>query len=113
MHTGKFGVSSKLQEVICLLAQDKVFEESEEILEELLGVEMSAKQIQRLSEYYGGQLENAEADYQDYTLKVPMVKHTQNDEPVYITMDGSMVYTREDAWKEMKVGRIYSEKSTS
>ena len=111
MHTGRFGISSKLQEVTCLLAQDRVFEESEEILQTLLGVEMSAKQIQRLSEYYGGQLENAEADYQDYTLKVPMVKHTQNDEPVYITMDGSMVYTREDDWKEMKVGRIYSEKS--
>ena len=26
-------------------------------------------------------------------------------------VDGSMVYTREDQWKEMKVGRIYSENS--
>ena len=31
--------------------------------------------------------------------------------PVYITVDGSMVYTREEGWKEMKVGRIYCENS--
>jgi hypothetical protein len=111
MHTEKFGISSKLQEVLCLLAQDRVFEESEEILQTLLGIEISAKQIQRLSEYYGGQLEEIEVDYQDNILEVPLVEHDKNNEVVYITMDGSMVYTREDGWKEMKVGRIYSEDS--
>ena len=109
MHTERFGISSKLQEVLCLLAQERVFEESEEILQSLLGVEISAKQIQRLSEYYGGELEKLEDDYQNNTLDVPLVDHDRNDELVYVTLDGSMVYTREDGWKEMKVGRIYSE----
>jgi len=111
MHTERFGVSSRLQDVICLLAQDRVFEESEEILQTLLGIEVSAKQIQRLSEYHGGQLEKLEVDYQNNTLEVPLVEHDEKDEAIYITMDGSMVYTREDGWKEMKVGRIYSEDS--
>lgn len=56
-HTKHFGISGKLQEIMCLLAQGYVFQEASEILRELLGVHMSAKQIQRLSEYYGQQLE--------------------------------------------------------
>ena len=41
-----FGISSRLQELLCLLAQGYVFEEAEEILLQLLGIDMSAKQIQ-------------------------------------------------------------------
>ena len=109
MHTDRFGVSPKLQEVIYLLSQDRVFEEAEEILAELLGIEICAKQQQRISEYYGEKLEESEASYQDCSLEVPQVALSSSDESVYVTMDGSMVYTREDGWKEMKVGRIYSE----
>jgi hypothetical protein len=56
-HTKCFGISSKLQEPICLVAQGYVFEQAEELLGELLGVELSAKQIQRVSEHSGEQLE--------------------------------------------------------
>jgi hypothetical protein len=111
MHTDKFCISSKLQEIICLLANNSVFEESEEILQHLLGISMSAKQIQRVSEYYGQKLEELEASYQDKTLEIPLIAPKTSQDPVYITMDGSMVYTREEAWKEMKMGRIYSDRS--
>jgi hypothetical protein len=30
-------------------------------------------------------------------------------EPVYVMMDGSMVFTREEGWKEIKVGRIFNQ----
>ena len=111
MHTGKFGISSKLQEIICLLSQDMVFEEAEEILQTLLGIDICAKQQQRLSEYYGEKLEESEGNYQDGSLEVPLVIPPTGSEPVYTTIDGSMVYTREEGWKEMKVGRIYCETS--
>ena len=111
MHTEKFGISSKLQEIMCLLAQDSVFEEAEEVLQTLLGIAISAKQIQRLSEHYGARLEAFEDNYQDSKLEVPEVEHSKSNEAVYVTLDGSMVYTREENWKEMKVGRIYSESS--
>jgi hypothetical protein len=110
-HTEKFGISSKLQELICLLASNNVFEEAEETFRALLGLDISAKQIQRVSEYHGQGLDELEECYQDATLEVPLVEPITGDTPVYITMDGSMVYTREEAWKEMKLGRIYSEKS--
>ena len=96
--------------MICLLAQDCVFEEAEERFQEFLGIDISAKQIQRTSEYYGGKLEESETNYQEGFQKVPLVS-TEKEEAVYITTDGSMVYTREEAWKEMKLGRVYSASS--
>ena len=77
--------------------------------QDLLGVELSAKQFQRVSEYYGQKLEELEVSYQGEKQEVPVVVPSKSNEPVYITMDGSMVFTREESWKEMKVGRIYSE----
>lgn len=52
-HTEAFGITAKLQEVVCLLGQGHVFEEGEEMLEALLGLDISGKQIQRVSEHYG------------------------------------------------------------
>ena len=96
--------------MMCLTAQDRVFEEAEEVFETFLGLSVSAKQIQRVSEYYGLQLEESEESYQEEFQEVPLISK-EKEEVVYITTDGSMVYTREEAWKEMKVGRIYSESS--
>jgi len=96
--------------MICLVSQDCVFEEGENLLENFLGISLSGKQIQRISEYYGAQLEASEKDYQEEKQAVPLVSD-EREEPVYITTDGSMVCTREEDWKEMKLGRIYSESS--
>ncbi len=111
MHTEAFGISSKLQELMCMLAQDRVFEEAGEILQELLGISIGGKQIQRLSEHYGQKLEAIEENYQQDMSQVPLVVPKTCSEPVYITADGSMVYTLEEGWKEMKLGRIYTESS--
>jgi hypothetical protein len=113
MFTDKFGISSKLQEVLCLLANEHVFEGAEDILYNLLGISISAKQIQRVSEYYGQKLEELEERYQSEVAlpEVPLIESKTSNNPVYVMLDGSMVYSREESWKEMKVGRIYSEKS--
>jgi hypothetical protein len=113
-HTSNFGISAKLQGMMCLLAQDCVFEEAESLFENFLGISISGKQIQRVSEHYGKKLEDREENYQDETQEtqesVPLVFEGDTS-PVYIMVDGSMVFTREEKWKEMKVGRIYSENS--
>ena len=59
-YTSKFGITSKLQEMMCLLAQSNVFEECENLLTDFLGLNVSAKQIQRVSEYHGEELEKSE-----------------------------------------------------
>jgi hypothetical protein len=51
--------------MMCLLGQDCVFEDCEEMFEQFLGIAVSAKQIQRVSEYYGGRLEESEEAYQE------------------------------------------------
>jgi hypothetical protein len=99
-----------LQEVLCLLGQAYVFEESEDILAQLLGITLSAKQIQRVSEHYGQALENEQQQYQQEEQKeAPVLKLKAPQEPVYVMMDGSMVFTREEGWKEMKVGRLFNQ----
>lgn len=104
--TQSYGISSRLQEILCLLGQGYVFEEGEEILQQLLGIEISAKQIQRVSEHYGEVLEE-----QAVKKEPPVLKLKKSEDPVYIMFDGSMVFTREEGWKEMKAGRIFNQSS--
>jgi hypothetical protein len=104
--TSKFGISERLQGILCKLGQSVVFEEGSEILEELLGLNVSSKQIQRVSEYYGIAFEklirsNCEA-------VTPRLEQKDQDDPLYVMVDGSMICTRgEQRWREVKLGRIF------
>jgi hypothetical protein len=106
-HTKHFGISSKLQEILCLLSQGYVFEEAEEMLGELLGIEISAKQIQRLSEHYGQQLEQQSKQQAAAQAQAPVLPLKDKEEVVYAMLDGSMVLSREKGWTEIKVGRLF------
>lgn len=106
-HTKHFGISGKLQEIICLLAQGYVFEEASDILKALLGIHLSAKQIQRVSESYGQQLETQVQQQVQGKQQAPVLPLKTNQEPVYVMLDGSMVFTRQGEWKEMKVARLF------
>ncbi len=105
--TSKFVMSQRIQEILCMLGQSVVFEEGSEILEKLLGLSVSAKQIQRVSEYYGGLFAplikaNSEAVIPQFECK--------GNGFVYIMVDGSMVCMRGDQrWREMKLARIFGE----
>lgn len=107
-HTEHFGISPKLQELICLLGQGYVFEEGEELLAQVLNISISAKQIQRVSEHYGQAIEEQQEEIVKEQTPVPTLNLKDKNDVVYMMMDGSMVYTREDEWKEMKVGRMFA-----
>lgn len=98
-HTHCFGISARLQEIVCLLAQDFVFMQAEEVLRELLGLALSAKQIQRLSEHYGRQLEEQSRAITEDKEPAPVLslKNPQS-EVVYAMLDGSMLLFREKGW---------------
>lgn len=93
------------------MAQGYVFEEAEEILSELLGLSISAKQIQRLSEHYGAALERQMEKQVNEEVPAPVLPLKQKEEAVYVMVDGSMVYSREEGWREMKVGRLFTASS--
>ena len=84
------------------MGQQNVFEEAEQVIERLTGQHVDAKQIERLAHSYGELLEQKQA------VEEPTVV----DERLhYGMMDGGMILTREDAWKEMKLARIFAAKN--
>jgi len=103
---GGFKISAYLQEQMCRMGSKLTFEESEEELNELLSIPTNAKQIERLCHYYGEALNEIDwrAAYSDgIQLRIPFNRQ------LYISMDGSMLLTRdkEQAWKEVKLCRMF------
>lgn len=103
--TSRFGMSQRTQAILCTMGQAMVFEEGSEVLEELLGLNLSAKQIQRVSEYYGEKFNGlVEANC---GAVIPQLGSNAEDS-VYVMVDGSMLCMRgENHWREMKLGRIF------
>lgn len=97
-----FQMSPYLQESVCLVAQSVVFAEGSLLLDKLAGVAVSAKQIERVAHHYGQQLEEASLDErQDCVAQLDSRLH-------YGMMDGGMVLTRQEGWKELKLGRVFA-----
>jgi len=84
-----------------------VFEESSEELELLLGIDMNAKQIERVCHYYGNLLEQIEWQ-EAYSDSIQLKLQFKPEENIYAMLDGSMLLTREVGWKEIKLGRIFT-----
>ncbi|MBD0299279.1 MAG: hypothetical protein ICV82_03170 [Nitrososphaera sp.] len=55
------------------MAQGYVFEEAEELLGALLGIRMSGKQIQRVSEHYGERMEEQIQQQATGEMSVPVL----------------------------------------
>ncbi len=103
--TSGFGISERMRGLMCLVGQSVVYDGACELFGEMMGVEISAPQIQRVCTHYGNAFEplvesNCEA-------VIPRLEGRGGKGPVYVMVDGSMVYTREDQWRELKLGRIF------
>lgn len=97
-----------MQDIMCYSGQQKVFEEASETIQRLLLIEVNAKQIERLCHYYGERIE----DEQRQSIESgadggKLVKDTH-----YVMVDGSMIFTRQEGWKEIKLGRIFAQDSS-
>jgi hypothetical protein len=103
--TSKFGISERMRTLFCLLGQSVVYEQACELFAELMGIEISAPQIQRVCMHYGNAIDplvkaNCEA-------VIPRLEAGKEQDKVYVMVDGSMVYTREEEWRELKLGRLF------
>jgi hypothetical protein len=81
-------------------AQTDSYENCNEALEKYTNIEVSAAQVWRVANAYG---EEAGKTVCGEVTLTPCKK----DEVIYAMADGSMLFTREDGWKEVKVGRIF------
>ena len=101
---GDFNISAYLQEKMCFMGQQQVFDEASESFSLLLGIAVSDKQIERVCHHYGEKLE----EKQQMAIASGENESKKNDRQNYYAMlDGGMILTREEKWKEMKLARIF------
>jgi hypothetical protein len=102
---GGFKISPYMQEQLCRVGTKMVFEEASEEVIQLMGIEVNAKQIERLCHHYGELL--GQIDWkQTYNKQLPL---PLNSHVTYSMMDGSMLLTRQknESWKEVKLCRTF------
>ena len=90
-----------MQELMIFAGQCDCYEKSHEVLQRFLSVSVSAVQVYRVTDLYGQQV-GKEEDFNERSL-TPV----RRDDTLYVETDGSMVFTREEGWKEVKAGRIF------
>ena len=102
-----FFISGFMAETMCYVGQQMVYEEAAESLKILTGTEVNGKQIERVCHHYGQKIEEGE---QSISARYRRKQYAQ-DKHYYVMMDGGMLLTREDGWKEMKLCRIFAHDS--
>lgn len=103
-----FGMSPYLQELVVFTGQNQVYAEASEQLAKSNLLEISAKQIERITNTYGLLAEDNACAEQESILQSQYTLEEQKT--LYCMMDGSMVLSREEDWKEVKLCRLFSEK---
>jgi len=104
-NKNSFKITAKLQEEICLMGQAVVYREASELMEKLFDLHLSDQQIRRVCVHYGEVLDKAIKANIEHMI--PQVEDTKTEDPTYIMMDGSMLFTRTGEWKELKLARIF------
>jgi hypothetical protein len=89
-----------MQELMVYAGQLDSYEKCNEIIREFINIEVSTTQVYRLTDRYGKEVENE-------VNKEPALTPLKKDEVLYVQADGSMLLTREEGWKEVKVGRLF------
>lgn len=91
-----FGISEKLQELMCLMGQSQVFADGEALFSEMMGISVCGKQIQHVSDYYGQRIEETEAKSIKEGVPAPLVGNEK--EITYVMPDGSMYAPRQNQY---------------
>ena len=104
-------LSPRFTEIVCMEGKDIPFHMACDKIKRNFAVEVSADTIRRAVEFIGTQeFEKAgkELSGQDYLA----CEQSHSPEQICIEIDGSTVNTREESWKECKLGLVYDPKDT-
>lgn len=105
--TASFAISERVRRLCCLVGQAEVYGQASELLQEVGGIDISGMQIQRLCTHYGSLLDPlVKAGCQ---AAIPSLPLKSTEEKVYVMIDGAMLFTRPDQWRELKLGRIFTD----
>jgi len=89
-----------LQELMVYCGQQDCYGNSGELLQKFLSIEVCEAQIYRVTDTYGEALDKEGIAARSMAI-------ASSEDTVYVELDGSMVLTREDGWKEVKLSRIF------
>jgi hypothetical protein len=96
-----FQISALLQELMVYAGQLQCYAHCEEVIEKFLSVHVCVTQVYRLTDLYGKEL----GDTVDFTSRTqPPIRQ---QDLLYVEADASMLLTRGQGWKEVKVGRLF------
>ena len=95
-----FQISPRLQELMVYCGTLDTYENCNEVIRKFIDIEVSATQVHRVTTLYGEEIGKT---INEEVILTPSKK----DEVMYAMADGAMVLTREEGWKEVKVGRIF------
>jgi len=95
-----YGISPRWRELLVYLGQQECYGKACEEVGLILGLPVSDSQIHRLTNDYGERVAALLAEEQPCA-------ELADDEVVYAEADGSMIFTRESGWQEVKVGRTF------
>ena len=99
-------MSERVRRLCCLAGQGQVYRQASELLAEIGGMDITGMQIQRVCTYYGSLLDPLiKADSE---AVIPRTDQKGQADPLYVMVDGAMIFTREDKWRELKLGRIFT-----
>jgi hypothetical protein len=96
-----FHISPLLQELMAFTGQSDCYAKSNEFIKKFLSIDVGAAQVFRVTDFYGEQLGK------DKDLLGRSMPPLRQEEVLYVGVDGSMVSTRDDGWKEVKLGRLF------
>ena len=99
-----YRISPFLQERVAYLGQSEIYKHSTDLIKRFLNIEINDMQVHRVTNTQGALATKMVDEAAAETLKASV----KPSAVVYAQFDGSMVFTREDAWQEVKVGRIFS-----
>jgi Uncharacterised protein family (UPF0236) len=90
-----------LQELFVYIGQLDCYQKCNEIIKKFIDIEVSISQVYLVTDFYG---EAAEKEVNVCRSLEPVKK----EEVLYVEADGSMILTRDEGWKEVKVGRMFT-----
>jgi hypothetical protein len=132
-----FSITPVLQEQIIQVGQEVVYSKASEMISTFNHIEVTAKQVDRVCNFYGGLLNEAElrqhqpptvgkrendgkskpkisiSSSYDHLKALSRPGSSKSDDILYAMMDGSFLQFRseddshKDIWKEIKIGRLF------
>jgi Uncharacterised protein family (UPF0236) len=93
-----------LQELLVYAGQMDCYQRCNEVLEKFIDIQVSTSQVYLVTDCYG---KLAEKEVNASRSLEPVKKA----ELLYVQADGSMILTRDEGWKEVKVGRMFTSDS--